>query len=424
MFVRINKYQSRLVKMMNKIMAKSIRSIFFSILLLISSSCIAQKSGYLQINGKIKKDNKPEMGVTIEVSASGTPTQSLSSKDNGSFNFNLDLQKNFTIKFMKNGLVTKVIEFNTTVPGDQSDIIYQKEFNMDLFSDVAGVSQEKAMNKPVAKFTYNPTYEDFEYDQTYSRQIQSEQETARKIAEDLNKQQERVRLDSLNKVWNDSLVKVKAREAELLAKKAEQDLIAAEQAKLKQDSITRVNAASSAAALAADREKNRLDSLAAVNAKMEASAAAKEKARQDSLGRASAEQVRLKELASLREKARQDSTTKAMANQAKADEIARAKAESLAKAKVESDKIAAENAKRDSIAKADLAERARLKAMADSADKAKADAKRSAELERIAEKSRKDSTDAAQARAKNRADRKSTRLNSSHPRLSRMPSSA
>lgn len=68
------------------------------------------------------------------------------------------------------------------------------------------------MNKPVARIAFNPTYEDFVHDASYTKQIQAEQDLARRQAEELRRQQERARLDSLNKVWNDSLAKAKDRE--------------------------------------------------------------------------------------------------------------------------------------------------------------------------------------------------------------------
>ncbi len=294
----INEIQPRSSTMMNLFNKKQIKKCYLIFALLMTAmSTFAQKSGYLQITGKIRKENKPEQGVTIQISAPGAQAQTITSKDNGGFNFNLDLQKTYSIKFIKGGLVTKVVEFNTTVPGDQLDIIFSKEFNIDLFADVAGVSQEKAMNKAVAKFAYNPTYEDFEYDQNYSKQILGEQEAARKVAEDINKQQERARLDSLNKIWNDSLAKTKAREAELLAQRSEQDKLNAEKEKARQDSIIRANAAAAAAATAASFEKARRDSIELANEKAKSLAEAKEKARQDSIANADSEAKRQQELA-------------------------------------------------------------------------------------------------------------------------------
>ena len=66
-------------------------SLIVVMLLTATISSFAQKSGYLQITGKIRKENKPESGVSIQISAAGTQAQTVASKDNGGFNFNLDL---------------------------------------------------------------------------------------------------------------------------------------------------------------------------------------------------------------------------------------------------------------------------------------------------------------------------------------------
>lgn len=388
---------------MNKLNKKQLKCYLILALFLTSLGSFAQKNGYLQINGKIRKDNKPEQGVSIQIAASGAQSQTVASKDNGGFTFNLDLQKSYTIKFIKAGLVTKVVEFNTTVPGDQLDIIYQKEFNIDLFPDIVGVSQDKAMSKAVAKFSYNATYEDFEYDQNYSKQILGEQEAVRKVAEDVNKQQERARLDSLNKAWNDSLVKAKAREAELLAKRSEQDKTNAEREKAKQDSIVRANASAQAAAISAAREKNRQDSLNLANSKAQSLAEAQEKERQDALAKAKLDEARQKELAAAADKRRQDSISQAGVDKARADAIAKDKAAADAKIKAAADALAAEKARVDAISKAEVAARQRQKAISDSTEKANIDAKRTEELARIKLKADKD----AKALAENKASERS-----------------
>ncbi|MBL0139752.1 MAG: hypothetical protein IPP86_14690 [Bacteroidetes bacterium] len=295
----------------------------------------AQAAKYVEIDGKVRKDNKPIGGVVIRISAPGTPDQTVTSKDNGSFGFMLDFQKKYTITFGKEGLVSKMVEFSTVIPQDLTDIIYSPEFAIDLFDDIAGVSQNSAMNKAVAKFSYNPTYEDFVFDANYSKQIQSEQNIARKEAEELRRLQERARLDSLNKVWNDSLAKVKAREAQLLAQRAEQDRLKAEQEKARQDSIAKATADASARSLALSKEKARQDSIAKAEAQANALAQAREKARQDSISKAEAEQAKLSALAQAREKSRQDSLARAESEKSRRDSLARIKAEADAKALAE-----------------------------------------------------------------------------------------
>ncbi|MFM9053190.1 MAG: hypothetical protein ACKOKF_12915, partial [Bacteroidota bacterium] len=207
-------------------------------------------SGYVQVRGKARKANNPESGVTISISAPGATPQSLVSKDNGTYNFRLELQKDYTITFSKDGLITKTIIFNTSVPVDEMDIIFDKDFNMDMFENIEGIAQDNSMSKPVAKFKYDPAYEDFEFDQNYSKQIKDEQLEARRAAEEIKKQKERSRLDSLNRVWNDSLARVKQRESEMAVVRAQQEAA-------RKDSMARAQTALAAATA----EKNRIDSL-------------------------------------------------------------------------------------------------------------------------------------------------------------------
>ena len=55
----------------------------------------------VELKGKIKKDNKPLGGVTIQVSGNGTAPQTITSKENGSFSIVLDLQKSYSVTFIK-----------------------------------------------------------------------------------------------------------------------------------------------------------------------------------------------------------------------------------------------------------------------------------------------------------------------------------
>ncbi len=247
----------------------------------------------VELKGKIKKDNKPLGGVTIQVTGNGVAPQTITSKENGGFSIVLDLQKSYSVTFIKSGLVSKLIEFNTKVPADVADILYQFDFKIDLFDDLAGVSNNNAMLKPVARVAYNPTYENFMDDENYTKQVRNEQENARKIAEEILRKQEKIRLDSLNKSWNDSLAKAKSRDSQSLADKAQQERLRLEKEKARRDSIDKVNSLAQEAA----KEK----------ASLEAEAKLKEKQKQEAELAAS---LAAKE----KQKAIDDSTQKAMAD--------------------------------------------------------------------------------------------------------------
>ena len=329
---------------------------------------------HLEVNGKVQKGNKPAGAVNIEITSPGVATQNIVSKENGKFDFKLDLQKNYLIKFSKGGLVSKVIEFNTKLPPDQADIIYEYPFNVELFDDLGGISKNDAMTKPVARIAYNPTYENFMDDENYTRQIKSQQDQARKAAEEIHKQQEKQRLDSLNKLWSDSLARSKSNEAKLLAEKGEQERLRKEQEKARNDSIDKVNAASlAAAAAAAAKQKARLDQLALEEAKANSLAETREKARLDSIARADAEKARQDFQSAAREKASLDSLERVTAEKNRRDSLQAVKEAAAALLKQEAEAKQRDKSRLDSINQAEAALKARQKFVTDSLALAKQD---------------------------------------------------
>ena len=374
----------------------------------------------VEIKGKVKKDNKPAGEVTIEISGPGINTQTLTSKENGGFSFILDLQKSYTIKFSKSGVVSKMIEFNTKLPPDQADIIYLYPFNLDLFDDLGVVSNTDAIPKPVARIAFDPTYENFMDDQNYTRKIKSEQELVRKAAEEIQRQREKVRLDSLNKIWNDSLIKAKSRETQSMSDKAEQDRLRIEKEKARQDSVEKANTAAQAAA----KEKSRLDAEAKLKEKqrLEAELAAgialiaRQKAIEDSTQKAQAESKAIADAKALAEKVRLDTESKLKEKQKLEAELAAglalkarqkaiddstqkaladAKALEDKKAKEEKDRLVAESKlkekqKLEAELAAGLTLKARQKAIDDSTQKALAESKAITDAKALAEKVRLD----------------------------------
>lgn len=382
---------------MNHFRGKYLPLLFYCFFSLFSIDLIAQVTGRVEIDGKIKNDKNPVGGVNIIIQGEGVPTQTVVSKDNGSFTFNLILQKNYTIKFTKDGLVTKLVEFNTKLPPDQADIIYQYPFDVFLISDVAGASSNDVMTKPVARIAYNPTYENFMHDESYTKKIQSEQDLVKKSAYELNKKLEQSRLDSLNKIWNDSLVRVKERNAKLQIEKAEQE-------KAKKDSLDRAFSSAKAAEALAAKEKARQDSINLAESKAKVAAEIAEKNKQDSISKAEKEASRLEALRLAKEKTSQDSMARALSEKNRLDSINRVKEEIAAKNKKEADLKALEKQRLDSIAGVNAAMKAREKLVADSIAQAKIEEQKQKQLElarqKEQEKTRQDSLARVQADAK------------------------
>ncbi len=350
--------------------------VFFAIVFfaLICLHAQALMKGWVEIPVSVSSNNRPIENATVEVYENGSLVQTYPTKANGNVTVKLNLNKQCKIYFKKGGLVTKYVEYNTIVPESENDqIIPAAKFAIELFEDKGDLSQKDAVNKPVAKYIYNTTYEDFIFDDSYSKQVKAEQEQARREAEALAKQKDKGRLDSLNKIWNDSLLLAKDRQSKLLTDKAEQDRIRKEQEKARQDSIARASADAKTMADLDAKEKARKDSIAKAEAEKERlETLAKSKATADSLAKLEAdkrklldmEKVRL--LAEARDKARQDSTSKAVLDKSRKDSLASVKA----KADLEVASKQKEQFRKDSLARAEVASKVREKFVTDSISKA------------------------------------------------------
>jgi hypothetical protein len=378
-------------------------------LFLFTGMAFAQKkTAFLQLFGSVQDGSKNLSGAQLQVYENGSVVQTISAKDNGSFLVVLDLGKEFTLVYSKPGYVSKSIEVKTTVPPDAADIGYVFKCNVDLPEDVMGLSKADPMSKPIAKIAYNTGYEDFDYDAIYTKRVREEQAQAVKDAAALKLEMDKARLDSLNKIWSDSIAKVKEEQAAQASVRAAQD-------KARQDSILRAQAQSAAFAAA---EKARIDSTTRAEAERRRQAEiAQEQARQDSLKAAMAElkkkqeEDKLAAIAAAREKSRQDSIVKAEAAAARLAEAARQKeiADSVTNSKALAD--ARRKAEADSISRVRAEETARQKAAADSIEKslamekfrrdsaARADAESARQAEIARQKSVADSVAGAKALA-------------------------
>jgi len=406
---------------MNLILKPVLKKIYFvPLLLLLFATTVSnaqKKTAFLQLFGSVQQGSKNLSGAQLQVMEGGTVIETIAAKDNGSFVVVFDLGKEYSLVFSKPGYVSKSIEVRTVVPPDAADIGYVFKCNVDLPEDVMGLSKSDPMSKPIAKIAYNAGYEDFDYDAIYTRRIKEEQEQAVKDAETLKHDMDKARLDSLNKIWSDSIAKVKEEQAQLASQRAALE-------KAKQDSILRAQAQ---AAVFAAAEKSRVDSAMRAEAERKRQEEiAREKSRQDSVNAAMAdlkkkqEAEKLAAMAAAREKAMQDSIKKADAASARlaeaarqkaiTDSIAGSKAAAEARKKAVADSVAQaqadEAARQKALADAKTAEETRKKFVADSTAKADAEAARLAVLAR--QKAIADSTSearaAAEARIKAEAD--------------------
>ncbi|HNF32876.1 MAG TPA: hypothetical protein PLU51_10725, partial [Bacteroidia bacterium] len=242
----------------------------------------AQK-GSLELLGNVKQNGKGLEGAEISIMKGNEQVDNILSGNGGKFIINLDLDAVFTLVFSKAGCVTKSIVFDTRVPEPvKNQLLSNRKFGIELFKVPEGVEQPKELAKPVAKWSWNDAYDDFDYDLEYSNARKQENEVVKKQLEEMAIVQEKQKKDSLAKARLDSINQAKADEqvrlAELAAKKAEE----AKQKKIEEERLAALSAA----------KKHEEDSLRAAQLKADAIERARlvalEKARQDSIAKANA----------------------------------------------------------------------------------------------------------------------------------------
>jgi len=327
--------------------------------MLVSAGTNAQKkTAFLQFSGNVSSGNKKLSTAQLLVYENGDLKQTIPAKENGSWVVTLDLGQEYILVYSCPGYVSKSVEVNTVVPPDAADISYVQKFNMELPEDIQGLSKTDPMSKPIARWKYTPGIDDFDFDPVYTKRIRDEQAQAARDAAAERASLNQSRLDSLNKIWNDSIARAKEAQSAIDSKNAAL-------AKAKQDSITAAQA--SAAAFAA-AEKLRVDSAMRAEAERKRQEEiARQKAKQDSIDVANADLKKKQEeekraaLLLAQEKARQDSISKAEANASKQAEIARQKqiADSIATVLAQSE--ARKRGEADSIRKVREAEALALK---------------------------------------------------------------
>src|SRR5258706_335949 len=330
--------------------------------------------GYLQIFGNIRKDTKNLEGAEIKVMKNNAAVQTLYTTANGKFVFNLPLNGEYTVSIGKPGLLGKSISVSTVVPDDQKDIIFSYKFNVDLIPAVGDAAQAEALSKPIAKIAYSQTYEDFDYDQEYTKQAKAQVDQVVKDAA------VKARADSMAMA---EATKKRKQEEELAKQKA--DVEAKARAKAKADSMAfaeKLKAEAAGRARIEAEKKHKADSTAAAQVEI--------KRKQDE------EQARLKAEAEAKVKAKVQADSVALAGKLKAEAAERVRLEAEKKHKADSTAAAQAEIKR----KQDE-DQARVKAEAEAQAKAKAqtEAGERAKIEAV-KKRKAESTSTAQAEVK------------------------
>ena len=139
-------------------------------LLSIDAAMTAQQvERYLEVRGMAELDERPLSNASATLYEGNTKVNSTQTGTDGTFSFRLEANKNYTVEVSKNGLVTKKISFNTTLPDEESGK-WVSEFGMVMVRPCEGVDYS-VLQKPVDIVKFNVKRRSFESDRDYNEQM-------------------------------------------------------------------------------------------------------------------------------------------------------------------------------------------------------------------------------------------------------------
>lgn len=147
--------------------------------------------------GKLKIEWGENENAKITLYQDGKKVDNFYTKNNGKFEFILQLNHQYTFWFEKSGYVTKKVEFNTQVPdkvlkNPDFEPFPDFDFNVTLFKIYPDVDT-MFFEKPVGKIQYNASLNDFDYDKDYNLEIIKQMEEIEKKIKEKHEEAERVK---------------------------------------------------------------------------------------------------------------------------------------------------------------------------------------------------------------------------------------
>ncbi len=137
------------------------------------------KDYYLEMRGTIKRfvgaaeineEKLPTLeGATISVFDGMNMFMKVETNEKGKCTFRLPLEHTFKIQVSKKGYVTKFFFVNTIVPKLNLGA-FSFNFDLDIFEEINKLDVS-ILKKAIAKVTYDPIYNRFQYDDSYTTRI-------------------------------------------------------------------------------------------------------------------------------------------------------------------------------------------------------------------------------------------------------------
>lgn len=146
-----------------------LRIVGFTMLLMLSMGGFvgAQDNAtrFLEIRGISELDMEPLSRATANLYEGSTRIKSIQTGADGSFSFRLEMNKQYTLEVEKDGLMSKRISFNTTMP-DEEKGSWINEFSIGLVRKCDGVDYS-VLKEPVDKVSFDPKRREYVSDKEY-----------------------------------------------------------------------------------------------------------------------------------------------------------------------------------------------------------------------------------------------------------------
>ena len=143
--------------------------IFLTLSLLLISVFMFSQEGTLQLSGYVEKGREPLSNVKVTLYQNSNETGSEYTDNRGAFSLDMDINKQYTIHFSKEGFVRKKLFVNASVPGEKGGT-WTVEFSIGLFRMYPGLDVS-ALEDPVTKIVYQEEERSFGYDYLYTEKM-------------------------------------------------------------------------------------------------------------------------------------------------------------------------------------------------------------------------------------------------------------
>ena len=172
-----------------KLDQSSIQKFAFTLVLLLLG-CIAHAQ--LAIDGTVYEGSYRLDNASVIVFENGSKVNTVSTGNNGKFDLELELDKEYELEFAKDGYVSKIIKVDTrNVPEEdrKGGAFSYPKWKVELFSKDLILNTD-ILKKPIGVVTYNPTYMQFANDTKYTKSIQRELDQLMEDLENARRQEE------------------------------------------------------------------------------------------------------------------------------------------------------------------------------------------------------------------------------------------